>query len=264
MSTIAKAMELLDFFSLDRPEIGLSDFHRLARRDKATTFRHLSALESVGLLEQNPATRAYRIGPAVLRLAHMREVTLPRHAGLRVALPRLAEATGETAHASLLDATGLTTLAHHEAPQHSARVVLHESRLPLHATASGIAALAFGGEDLMKRALAAMPAYTETTARSPEDLAAAVARARASGIAISNQTFETGVTGFAAPLFDSSGIAGAVAVAAVSSRVTPGLQTLILTELIQAAETISANWGGSIPPALAAAWATAAAPETAT
>lgn len=263
MSTIAKAMELLEFFSLDRPEIGLSDFHRLARRDKATTFRHLSALESAGLLEQNPATRAYRIGPAVLRLAHMREVTLPRRAGLRVVLPRLAEATGETAHASLLDTTGLTTLAHHESPQHAARVVLHESRLPLHATASGIAALAFGGADLMTRALGALPGFTETTAQVPEELEAAVTRARRSGFAIANQTFESGVTGFATPLFDSAGLAGAVAVAAVSSRVTPELQTTILTELIKAARTISANWGGTIPPALAAAWADAAAPETA-
>lgn len=254
MSTIAKAMELLDYFSLDRPEIGLSDFHRLAGRDKATTFRHLSALESVGLLEQNPATRAYRIGPAALRLAHMREITLPRRAGLRVALPRLAEATGETAHASLLDTSGLTTLAHHESPQHSARVVLHEPRLPLHATASGIAALAFGAADLMTRALATMPAYTETTARSPEDLQAAVDRARAAGIAISDQTFETGVTGFGAPLFDSTGLAGAVAVAAVSSRVTPGLRKTITTELSRAARDISVNWGGEIPPALTAAW----------
>lgn len=254
MSTIAKAMELLDFFSLERPEIGLSDFHRLVGRDKATTFRHLTALESAGLLEQNPTTRAYRIGPAVLRLAHMREITLPRRAGLRIALPRLAEVTGETAHASLLDATGLTTLAHHESPQHSARVVLHESRLPLHATASGIAALAFGGADLMTRAKAALPAYTETTARSPEELDAAVDRAHSTGFAISNQTFEQGVTGFAAPLFDSRGVTGAVAVAAVSSRVTADLQKTILTELRQAANAISTNWGGSIPPALIAAW----------
>jgi len=254
MSTIEKAMELLDFFSLDRPEIGLSDFHRLARRDKATTFRYLSALESVGLLEQNPANRAYRIGPAVLRLAHMREITLPRRAGLRVALPRLAEATGETAHASLLGATGLTTLAHHESPLHSARVVLHESRLPLHATASGLATLAFGGSDLMDRAKASLSAYTETTARSTEELETAVASARTAGFAISNQTFEQGVTGFGAPLFDSTGIAGSVAVAAVSSRVTPGLQATILNELRQAAQTISANWGGTIPASLAAAW----------
>lgn len=263
MSTIAKAMELLDFFSLDRPEIGLSDFHRLARRDKATTFRHLTALESAGLLEQNPITRAYRIGPAVLRLAHMREITLPRRAGLRIALPRLADATGETAHASLLDATGLTTLAHHESPQHSARVVLHESRLPLHATASGIAALAFGRAELMTHALEALHGFTDTTARAPDQLEAAVAQARKTGFAIANQTFESGVTGFATPLFDSAGIAGAVAVAAVSSRVTPDLQQTILAELRHAAQTITANWGGTLPPALSAAWTSTDEPETA-
>ena len=263
MSTIEKAMELLDFFSAHRPEIGLSDFHRLAGRDKATTFRHLTALESVGLLEQNPATRAYRIGPAVLRLAHMREITLPRRAGLRVALSRLAEVTGETAHASLLDSDGLPTLAHHESPQHSARVVIYESRLPLHATASGMAALAFAPPDLMTRALEALPGYTETTAQNPEEVKAAVTQARKTGFAIANQTFESGVTGFATPLFDSAGLAGAVAVAAVSPRVTPDLQNIILTELRHAAEVITANWGGVIPPALSAAWTSTAEPETA-
>ncbi len=254
MSTIAKAMELLDFFSLDRPEIGLSDFHRLAKRDKATTFRHLTALESVGLLEQNPATRAYRIGPTVLRLAHMREVTLPRRAGVRMALPRLAEATGETAHASILDATGLTTLAHHESKLHSARVVLHETSLPLHATASGVAALAFGDPALMARALEQMQVYTESTMRSRDELDVAVTAARETGFAVANQSYEAGVTGIGTPLFDSSGIAGSVAVAAVSSRLTPELRTTIMQELRRAARIISQHWGGTIPPELEDAW----------
>ncbi|WP_071672688.1 IclR family transcriptional regulator [Nioella nitratireducens] len=263
MSTIAKAMELLNFFSLDRPEIGLSDFHRLAGRDKATTFRHLTALESVGLLEQNPATRAYRIGPAVLRLAHLREVTLPRRAGVRMVLPRLAEITGETAHASILDATGLTTLAHHENKSHSARVVLHESSLPLHATASGIAVLAYGGAALMDHALDQMQVYTDSTMRSRDEVTAAADTARKIGFSIANQSYEAGVTGIGTPLFDSNGIAGSVAVAAVSSRLTPELQHTIKQELRRAARIISQHWGGSIPPALENAWTTHLGPDNA-
>ena len=44
MSTIEKALGLLDYFSEDTPEIGLSDFKTLTKYDKGTTHRYLSAL----------------------------------------------------------------------------------------------------------------------------------------------------------------------------------------------------------------------------
>ena len=89
MSTVEKAFTLLRRFAADRAEIGLSDMQRLSGRDKATTYRYLCALESVGLLEQDSQSRAYRIGPAVPRLAHLRELTMPRCESVRLVLPHL-------------------------------------------------------------------------------------------------------------------------------------------------------------------------------
>jgi hypothetical protein len=78
MSSVIKALDLLSHFSASQPEIGLSQLCRIAKRDKATTYRHLQALEVTGFIEQNSATKHYRLGPAVLQLAEIREATVPR------------------------------------------------------------------------------------------------------------------------------------------------------------------------------------------
>lgn len=255
MSVVAKAVELLGFFTPQRPEIGLSEFRHLAQRDKATTYRHLCALESVGLLEQNPVNKAYRIGPAVLHLAQLREASMPRLSAVQAALPALAAATGETAHASMLEGMRLRTLAHSESTRHSTRVVMSEPVLPLHATASGLAVLAYGTPEINAAGRAAPTRYTAHTAIDATRLDAAIATARATGFGESNQGFEAGVHGIAAPLFDRTGqVAGAVAVATVAARMTPALAALIRKELRNSAQQITLNWGGVVPPALRTAW----------
>lgn len=137
MSTIARAIELMGYFTAQSPEIGLSDICRLSGRDKATCYRHLSALESVGLLEQNPVNRKYRIGTAVLRWAVQREAAMPRREILKRVLPQLADRTGETAHCSVIERGQLCPLMHQDSMRHSTRVVMNQTNLPFHATASG-------------------------------------------------------------------------------------------------------------------------------
>jgi len=105
MSSTSKTLALLAYFSPAQPEIGLSQLCRQAGRDKATTYRHLQALEDAGFVEQNPATKHYRLGPALLQLAQIREETVPRKAGAETVLDGLVDTTGETAHVSVLSGT---------------------------------------------------------------------------------------------------------------------------------------------------------------
>lgn len=255
MSTVEKAFELLGHFSRERPEIGLSEFQRLSGRDKATTYRYLTALTRTGLLEKVEETQRYRIGATVLRLAHQREISVPRRASVRLVLPRLAEATGETAHASVLEGEQLLTLAHHESSMHSTRVVMDETVLPLHATGSGLAVLAFSPPELMRAALRSLRRYTEATPADEAALRAAVARARETGFGNIRDGFEAGVHGIATPLFDAAGrVAGAVAVATVSGRMTDELHRKIRVELVDAARQITSSWGGTVPKELRLAW----------
>ncbi len=255
LSSTTKTLELLAYFSATRPEIGLSQFCKLAKRDKATTYRHLQALEVSGFVEQNPTTKQYRLGPAILQLAQMREATVPRKAGVQSPLFELANATGETAHVTVLSGTTVYEFASCDSPKHGTRAIIDIQTFPLHATASGLCALAFGPNALMEVALGDLQKFTDTTATSSQDLNVLVQSIRTTGFARANRSFEDEVHGLSAPIFDQTGhFAGAVSVASVAARFTPDLDRTIRNELMIAARQISKNWGGSVPAQINAIW----------
>ncbi len=256
MSSASKTLELLDYFSEVRPEIGLSQLCRLAGRDKATTYRHLQALEETGFVEQNPVSKRYRLGPALLQLAQTRETTVPRKAGADGALRDLANATGETSHVSVLSGKALYTLMAFESPKHSIRVIIDIQTFPLHATASGLCALAFGPTDLFETAAANLTSFTPNTITTVDDLHKAMERTRSSGFGQTHGSLETDVYSLSAPLFDQTGyFAGAVSTASVAARVTPELERAVKASLITASREITHNWGGIVPANVEQVWA---------
>jgi len=255
MSSVGKALELLALFSDAQPEIGLSQICRLAGKDKATTYRYLQALENAGFVEQTPLTRSYRLGPALLQLARIRETTVPRKAGAEDVLRTLADATGETAHATVLSGTTMFALISCESPRHSTRVIIDVQTFPLHATASGLCALAFGPEELFDLATENLTAFTAKTATTVDDLKAAISDTRRLGFGRSNGAYEADTRSIAAPMFDSSGLfAGAVSVASVATRFTAESEKLVQSHLIEASHQISRNWGGAVPADLEQVW----------
>ncbi len=96
----------------------------------------MAEMEKRGLVEQVCHSREYRLGPAILRLACMREAAVPRRDAAMPVLQAVARATGETAHLSHLVGGTLHTLAFAYSPQHGVRVMMDDADvLPFHATA---------------------------------------------------------------------------------------------------------------------------------
>jgi len=256
MSSAAKTLELLAFFSPARPEIGLSQLCKLAHRDKATTYRHLQALEETGFVEQNPLTKRYRLGPALLQLAQIREKTVPRKVGAETAIMELAEVTGETSHVSVLSGTSVYPLTSCESPRHAIRAIIDIQTYSLHATASGLCALAFGPAELIDVAQKNLQAFTPNTATTVDELMQEVQATRERGLSCANQCYEAGVCSLSAPLFDQTGLfAGAVSVASVAARYTPELERCIHEQLVLASRRITRSWGGITPDNLETIWA---------
>lgn len=220
MGTVGKAVSLLDLLGTGGPEIALADIARAAGFDKATTRRLLVALIDHGLVEQDAATRRYRLGAGLSRLALLREAHFPF---LRTGAPvveRLAALTGETVHLSEYSRRGLVSVYVVESPKANRISLSLGERLPLHATASGIAFLAFAAPSQREAATAEpLEAYTPHTIIDPSDLARHVKEARRRGYAIGTQGYEEGVESVAAPILDGSGVAiGTLALAAPRSR----------------------------------------------
>lgn len=262
MSSAAKTLELLRYFSTMRPEIGLSQLFKLAHRDKATTYRHLQALEDAGFVEQNPLNKQYRLGPALLQLAQVREATVQRKAGVEAPLIDLANATGETSHVTVLSGTSVFELASCESPKHGTRAIIDITTFPLHATASGLCAVAFGPPELLNAATADLQPFTSTTPTTAETLRAAIEMIRATGFGRADRSFEAEVQGLSAPLYDHTGhYAGAVSVASVAARFTPELERIIQHQLVIASRQITRNWGGIVPSEIEAIWAKSFTPS---
>ncbi len=246
MGTVGKALDLLDLFTRAQPQLGLSQLARTSGLNKATCHRLMSELESRGLVEQVGPAREYRLGPAVLRLAALREQAVPTREAAMPVLRRLAEATGETAHLSHLVAGRLQTLAFAYSARPGVKVMMEDADfLPFHATASGAAALAHMVD----------PGPAIAAAPDPDILRRRMAECREQGWAETVSTFEKDVHGLAVPLFDATGACtGSLAVAAAAPRMTPELHKTITLELTRAGAEITGLWGGTVPDSLARLW----------
>jgi DNA-binding IclR family transcriptional regulator len=207
------------------------------------------------MLEQDPLSRRYRMGATVLRWAAIREASMPRKASALGPLRVVAEATGELAHVTILDGTRLMNLANHDPARHGTRVVIDVLEMPMNATASGHAVLAFARPELLGQVAGGFQSYTSKTITDSATLDAALSEARQTGFGTSNQGFETGVMGIAAPVFDAAQYAiGAISVASVAGRMTAELEATIKTELIAAARFLTNQWGGAVPASLDLIW----------
>lgn len=246
MGTISKALDLLNFFGAHRAEIGLSEFMRLSKRDKATVHRHLTELTENGFLEQDPESRAYRLGPALLRLSALRETLFPMRKILQPIVSELSEAAGELAHASLLQNAVMSPLIHADPQLHGVRVHFDMAEmLPLHATSSGLAALAFCPDSVQNEVLSArLERFTESTITDPSQLREVLAEVRRYGLSSSANGFEYSVSSVGAPVFGQAGqVIGALAVAVPAVRSDPQ-KTRVLASLVRdAAERASVALG---------------------
>lgn len=252
MSTVDKALEILELFSDSRPAIGLSEAARLLERDKASTLRYLNALETKGFIEQDPLTRSYHLGPSLARLAMIRETTYPVNKAARNILMKLVADTGETAHLSHFYNDSMTQIAIEETAIRGTRVYMDPSEpLTMHATASGIAYLSQCPEAEVRRILSKpLHPHTPATEMTVEGVLKMVNAARQTGFAVASGTFETDICGIAAPVFGPTGtVCGAVAVATPTSRMTPAVCKKIAAHTLEAAQLVSSHYGAKRLPA---------------
>ncbi|MGB0505577.1 MAG: IclR family transcriptional regulator [Pikeienuella sp.] len=249
MSTIEKALDMLDLFSDSRPALGLSEAARLLNRDKASVLRYLNALENKGFLQKDPLNKMYHLGPAVVRLALVREKTYPMNRAATNVLQTLVDTTRETAHLTMRDGDSLAEQVIVETNYKGTRVYIDPAEpLPLHASASGLAVLAHMSDaernELLSRPL---ERFTDHTIIDIDELRNETENIRARGFSVSGGMFEADVFGVAAPIFDrNNAVCGAVAVATPVARFDEDAGRITPIEVKKAARLISGHFGADL------------------
>lgn len=222
--SVTRVIRILEALSASAGPVSLADLSRALDTPKSS----LAALLR-GLADEDfviGVDGAWRLGPGAYGLGSaLTEARRRIHSSdmVRDGMRRLAERSGETVLFAVADEDGETiTYVDVIESRNSVRFAVSVGdRRPLYGTAGGRMLLAAGPEDAALRYLDRLKPqrFTEQTETGKRELSAAVAAARASGVAQTVDQAADGVTGTAAPIRDASGaVLGALVVAAPSSR----------------------------------------------
>lgn len=158
-------------------------------------------------IQQDPATKRYRLTPRVLELGftYLHALQLPELA--QPYLEQLRDETGASAHIGILDGQEVVYVARVAAKAVSAVQVTIGARLPAHATAMGKVLLAFLPlEQQQERILDSdLQPYTQATKTMLTALNKEIRTVREQGYAISQDEFEQGISSLAMPIFGQGG-----------------------------------------------------------
>ena len=219
-ATLAKGLDVLEALS-ELEDTGLSELARKLGVSGPTLFRILATLAARGYVQKSAASRyrltlkAWELGAKAVRRIRLRDVARPFMA-------RLAAATGETVHLSVMQGDGIVIVDKLDSP-HPVRVDTYVGlRAPAHCSATGKAILAF----LPPVALAGLlpRSFARHTAATIADRAAferELAEVRRAGWAKNREEWRDGVCAAAVPVFDSAGaVAGSLSVTVPTPRFT--------------------------------------------
>lgn len=198
-------------FSSTQPLQGIADVADRMEASRSTVHRYMTTLVALGMLEQDPLSRRYRVSllPAdigaaavdanrVVRAVDRQLETLRRKTGATVRLGVLVD----------LDVLIVGTARSSAEGQGLLGVQLRRgARVPGHATALGKVLLGALEPKQLKEALASatLAKRTPQTITSKRTLATEVATAKEQGFALEREEADQGTVGIAVPVLDPSG-----------------------------------------------------------
>ncbi len=221
LSTVTKALQVLQAFSYEHPVLGVSELSRQLGIGKSSVHRILSTLAEEGFVTKTADDR-YQLGLKLNTLGQLVVNGLELRTVSHGPLERLRNDSGETVHVAVLEGTDAMYVHRIESLATLRTFARVGRRVPAHTTSSGKCLLAFGppeAVDLVVQAgLARIGPRSITTERA---FRSALDTIRANGYVVSVEENEKGVVSVGAPVFGHDGICiAAVSMAGPTLRLT--------------------------------------------
>jgi len=242
-----RAVAILDAFTAERSEMGVSEIARFTGLSRSTVHRLLVSLRRHELVQQLPHNKNYALGPHVLRLAQVAFAKVNLHT---TALPIMAWLRDECNE----------TVGLHLPQGKAARIVLDqvESRrplrrtytdigqpIPIHQGAPGKVLLAYRLPEIQEEILSGeLEAATPRTITAPDKLRSELRRVVKNGYALSFEERVPEISTIAVPIRNhTGGVIATLGVTGPSSRLNRKRLLEYFPLAAEAARNISANLG---------------------
>ena len=222
VKSLYKALKLLDFFTNQNPERGISELAELSGLLKSSVHNIMSTFEVCGLIEKNPLTNRYGLGLKVLELSN---VLSQDDVFSHIIVPymnELAEATGETVF--FATPYGTKVIYRESAfPNHSISVrAIRGVVAPMYCTGIGKAYLAYQSEAFIERVIAeGLAPFTPNTITDSARFRKEMEEIRQRGYAVDNMEHEYGIKCVGVPIRNSGqNLIGSMSITGPSLRFT--------------------------------------------
>lgn len=240
VQSVERALQLLETLATTREGLGVSDLGQATGLAPATIHRLLATLVANGYARQDPATRRYSLGSALIRLGSTAGGFIG--AWLRPYLAELVEISGETANLAVLEDGYVTYVA--QAPsRHRVRMFTEVgNRLSPHSNAVGKVLLAYRPREAVERILErrGLPPRTARTITDQPTFLAELDRVVEQGYAVDTGEEEEGVRCLAVPVRGPMGEVAALSVSGPAERLDQPRRERILPHMLRLADQVSA------------------------
>jgi DNA-binding IclR family transcriptional regulator len=247
LTSLRKAVAVLDVFTLDAPEWSLAEVSEKLRMPKPTVHHILATLVETGWVTQDPKTKRYRLGLRLWEKGWLAVNQLGLRELARPFVEALAEESGESVHLAILDSGDpgyVVYIDKMESPHPVRAYSMIGGRAPSYCVATGKAILAFN-PDLVKRILARkLQAHTEFTITEANRVIHELRATQRRGFSINHGEYRADVKGVAAPIRDHEGrIFSAVGISGPAYRFPAKVIQKMAPVVVDAARQISAKMG---------------------
>lgn len=250
VSTLDRAIDVLEAFTHKTPELSLKQIAARTGLHKATAFRLATTLCRRGLMIKHPISGTYRLGFELISLAEVAKGQTSLVADALPVMRALRDELNETVFLSVRVGDHRVDIEQVEGLQNIRRVLTLGEQKSLYAGAGSKVLLAAMSDEEIAAYLGRtkLVAHTKTTPVTVKAVWAEIAVIRRQGFAEGWDERDSGGAGAAAPIFGPSlEVIGAVAVAVPSSRYNPSLRKKTVTAVTKAAAAISDRLGAPRP-----------------
>lgn len=220
VKSLAKAVRLLECFSIQKPELGITEIAQMLDLQKSTVHNIASTFETLGYLSQNKETGKYYLGVKLLQFSYI----VNNHMGFhKFFLPYMKQITNELHENVYLGIPHEGEVLYIECcypnEANGGRSILGE-HAPMYCTGLGKAMLAFLPESKQQAyAKQPMERFTKNTIVTSDALLEELTQIRARGYSIDNMEHEYGITCVGMPIFGNDRrVVAAISVSGPSLR----------------------------------------------
>ena len=235
--SLKKAMDLLDFFTLENPTWSISDLSRASGLYKSNIYSILTTLAVCGYIEQEVGTEKYRLGTKLLTksnvvLSYMNELDV-----IHNALKEISEQVPEWLFFAILRSDEVLYLDSYILPKNgSAAHYIKGRTAPIYCTGIGKALYSACPDGSVSLPDSPFQSYTPNTITTLEDFLEDIRKTRERGYSIDNMEHEYGIKCVGVPIFNHHGqLFGAISASGPSLRFTQEKMVFYATVLMEKA-----------------------------